>query len=225
MNFIFIATQFELHCPRLYSLNGLTLGMTLGWIKHPKIFQQLLSQAEISHMMSKAAAHCLQYLCDMSLPKQEAKRFLASGYFDKQKRKTCPWKWRKRRCCDLTQNRILAVRWWRGRCRLSLFTYGRLLWFSSYWTVFHFYPVHSFKWTQWAQWESRENFEDVSVWYKYLSVLEHLPALLAHAGSFTPLIHLCQTKSFGPLSMMFPVFSRRARHAITKYLERVTLDT
>jgi len=44
------------------------------------------------------------------------------------------------------------------------------------------------------------------------------------AGGFSPLIHLCKTKVFVPMSMMFPDESRKARRAIAAYLDRMEAE-
>jgi len=51
--------------------------------------------------------------------------------------------------------------------------------------------------------------------------MEYLITILPRAGKFPPLIHLCRTKSFAPMSMMFPDRSRSARRAIGAYLSRM----
>jgi len=54
--------------------------------------------------------------------------------------------------------------------------------------------------------------------------MEYLITILPRAGRFPPLIHLCGTKSFAPMSMMFPDLSLRARRAIGAYLIRMDAD-
>ena len=220
MNLMFIALYLKPSI-RVYSPqpNGLSLVIQhLTFTPHNQFiantFRRLLTETEEALIISKAAMHCLQYLCDQSHTRKEANEHLQTRDMDRNYRKICPWKWHRRpSCCDLARKPVLAVH--KYGTQLTLTTYGRL--YAKYnFRYYRIYSLQSLKWTNWRL----DNYTD-HTWFEYLSFLKHLISILSCAGRFPPLIHLCRTKSFALMSMMFPDQSRRARRAIGAYLNRM----
>jgi len=187
-------------------------------------FQLLLKKSDEALIISKAAMYCLQYLCSSSRTAKMAKWHLGIREMDRNHRKTRPWQWHRQASCrDLSKKPVLTVFTdFMSEDKLTLTTYGRLPRRKNHF----YYYIYSLHLQQWFDWESYlyNSFYSQS-WRKYLSLLEYLPTILPHAGKFLPLIHLCKTKAFAPISMMFPDLSRRARHAICEYLNRVEADS
>jgi len=223
MNLIFTHTQLE-PCPRYLRLSiSAGLGRALLQVEWPETFQQILNDVEISLIIAKAATYCLQYVCDVAPTKQEAGRHLDIGERNRRKRKLLPWQWHRRDSPrNFSQKQLLSevFHYLYNQKRycyfLRLFNYGAL---SRRPDLAHksIYSPDSFDWTLWNSNEARP----AQLWHQFLSPLEYIITLLPRAGRYEPLIHLCRTKTFAPMSMMFPDISRRARRAIAAYLERM----
>jgi len=169
-----------------------------------------------SLILSKAATHCLSFLCDIESTKQEAIKHLLAG-IDNRRRKETAWLWRMRASPRVFERKAFlcgTLLWSRPRSIIQ--TYGQLADAINK----NYFPIYSFSSFDWASRHSNTN-EETQAWHIYMSFLEYLPQILRHAGHYTPLIDICKTKSLAPMSMMFPALSRRARRAIARYLERM----
>jgi len=185
-------------------------------------FQLLLNKTDEALIISKAAMHCLQYLCDPSFTKKQAKRHLRIREIERKNRVTRPWKWHRRALCrDLARKHVLIVRkyWDLNDQRLTLTTYGRLH-AKDYIQHYPIYSLHSQRWIHWRS-NGYDGTYTTQIFNEYLSLLKYFTIILPRAGSFLPLIQLCKTKCFGPMSMMFPDESLRGRHAIEAYINRM----
>ena len=184
-------------------------------------FRLILNKEDEAVIMSKAALFCLEYLCDVSSTLKDARRHLRVLRADRKYRNTRPWRWHQRRLWyDLERKVMVQSHSFNNFFQYSLITYGRLL--SK--TKFHYddvYPLHSLPWIHWNFLKRKHRAEP---FYRYRGFLEYLAILLPRAGRFSPLIHLCKTKVFVPMSMMFPDESRKARRAIAVYLDRMEDD-
>jgi len=227
MNLIFTASYFETTIrqhPLVLDSFSLVIHKFLYEEHHQaitKTFQQLLSKADEALIISKAAIHCLEYLCDLSRTRKEAKRHLQIRQTDRNCRKTRPWKWHQRASCrDFARTLVLTVKPYLhpNDYRLTLTAYRRL--YAS--NAFQNPAVYSLHSLQWIHWRSNKYIDHTpQVSFEYLNLLQYLVTILPRAGRFPPLIHLCKTKAFTPMSMMFPDQSRKARRAIGNYLNRM----
>jgi len=187
-------------------------------------FRLLLSKADEALIISKAAMYCLEYLCDRSRTRKDTKRHIQIPKMHRNYRKTRPWRWHQRHpdlCRDLTRTPVfLTNRFPSSRSqRLSLTTYGRLF-AELFFEHDPIYTVHSRRWIHWRSDFYNSNYT-AKAFFKYLALMEYLITILLRVGRFPPLIHLCRTRSFSPMSMMFPDLSLQARRAIGAYLDRM----
>jgi len=184
-------------------------------------FQPLLTKADRLRIFSRAALYCLQFLCDSNITKGEAKRHLEVAGMEKKRRNSNPWKWHR-----LTSAHKIP----KNEKRLMLRTdvWEHTLVFQSYAVLpkipdprpERIYSLASFDWKD----AGRSSERGSQRWDTYWGYLAYLVDILPLAGRYPPLIDLCKTKAFAPMSMMFPENSRRARRAIDKYLERMELE-
>jgi len=181
----------------------------------------VLNKADEALIISKAAMSCLEYLCHSSFTDEHVQEHLQILGVDRNYRKTQPWRWHQQRSCrGLARKVIVQHGLFNNSCRYSLTTYGKL--FSrTYFGHDKIYPLHSLPW---IHWNFCNNDHQAKPFYQYRGYLEYLVILLPCAGRFSPLIHLCKTKAFVPMSMMFPDRSRKARHAIAAYLNRIEAE-
>jgi len=228
MNLIFTASYLEtsiLQKPRAFNSFSLVIQKFLYGQHNQDItnnFRQLLSKTDEALIISKAAIHCLEYLCDLSRTRNEAKRHLQIRQMDCNYRRTRPWKWHQRASCrDFARTPVLIVKPYvhPGDDQLGLTTYRRL--YANH--LFQLYAVYSLHSLQWIHWRESDKYINTKpkITFEYLSLLQYLVTILPRAGRFPPLIHLCKTKAFAPMSMMFPDQSRKARRAIGDYLNRM----
>ena len=168
-------------------------------------------------IISRAAAYCLQFLADVVLTHQEAKNHFTIGCIGKTKRRASPYVWNRRYRHGFRKRHVFIGVYYADKKCVSLSTYEKLL--TKEYPYRPLFSVTSMRWHKWktSDW-TPEAFE---VWYQYMVILEYLPLILLRAGKFPPLIRLSRTRSFAPLSMLFPDLSRRARRAITVYLDRM----
>jgi len=181
----------------------------------------VLNKADEAYIISKAAMSCLEYLCDSSFTDEHDQEHLQILGGDRNYRKTRPWRWHQRRSCrGLARKVIVQHELFSDFCQYSLTTYGKLF-SKNHFGYVDIYPIHSLPWIHW-------NFDNndhlTKPFYNYRGYLEYLVILLPRAGRFSPLIHLCKTKAFVPMSMMFPDRSRKARRAIAAYLDRMEAE-
>jgi len=186
-------------------------------------FQPVLTKGDRLRIFSRPAFYCLQFLCNSNITKGEAKRHLKVAGMEKKRRNSSPWKWHRLTSAhQIPKNEkrlVLYTRSWRAKSQSFCQSYAVLPKIPD---PRHklIYSFASFDWknvgSSWEQCPQR--------WFKYLSYLEYLVEILLLAGRYPPLIDLCKTKAFAPMSMMFPAFSRRTRRAIDKYLERMELE-
>jgi len=186
-------------------------------------FQPVLTNADRLRIFSRAALYFLQFLCDSNITKGEAKRHLKVVGLEKRRRNSSPWKWHRLTSAHKipkNEKRLVLYKDYVGNtsenfCQSYALLPKRVL--LSYAGIYSF---ASFDWknvgSSWEQCHQR--------WYTYLSYLDYLVEILPLAGRYPPLIDLCKTKAFAPMSMMFPAISRRARRAIDKYLKRMELE-
>jgi len=187
-------------------------------------FQQLLNKTDEGLIISKAAMYCLKYLSDRSHTRKDTQRYIRVQEMYWNSRRLRPWRWHRRRaglCRDIAKTPILFNNVFSAssRRRLSLTTYGRLF-AREYFQLYAIYTVHSRPWDHWES-ESHDGHYAGETLHKYCALMEYLSNILPRAGRFRPLIHFCRTKSFAPMSIIFPDQSRRARRAIEAYLCRM----
>ena len=184
-------------------------------------FWLVLTKTDEALIVSKAAMFCLEYLCDLSFTQKYAQNHYKILGTDRQYRKTRPWLWHQRRSCrDLARKVIVQDELLDDFFQYSLTTYGRLFSKNDF-RYGDIYPLHSFPWIRW----NFVNYDHpAKPFYQYRSFLEYLVIILPRAGKYSPLMHLCKTKAFAPMSMMFPDHSRNARRAIAAYLNRMEAD-
>jgi len=228
MNLVFTASYLEtsiLQQPLAFNSFSLVIQKFVDVPHHQAMintFQRFLNKRDKGLIISKAAIHCLEYLCDLSRTRTEAKRHLQIRQTDRNCRKIHPWKWHRRASCrDFARTPVLIVKpdWHPSdNRRLTLTTYRRL-YANNAFPRQVVYALHSL---QWIHWRSDEYIDDTpEISFEFLSLLQYLATILPRAGRFPPLIHLCKTKAFAPMSMMFPDQSRQARRAIGDYLNRM----
>lgn len=181
-----------------------------------RTFKHLLTKVDESNIFSRAAAYCLQRLCDSSLEsRRQAHKFIKIGPLRRKIRRSYPWRWH-RRFWSCSQEARFVVKTDIEKYILSTFTklQDSNKTYLDY--PFHICPLFSIHQT---------HSEDGAPWsvlpFQYLCYLESLIDLLPHAARYKPLIDLCKTKGFSAMSTGFPVLSRRARTGIAKYLERM----
>ena len=170
-----------------------------------------LDDSERQTILSRAAASCLDYVCDIARTREEAHIHLKMRWIDREKRKTRPWRWHMRSGSRVFQKRTVLSNERFSRTP-SISTYGKI---TKDLDEYHFriFSCNFFDW-----FEPRKRRHD---WYHYLAALENMCRYLPLAARYTPLIDLCKTKVFAPMSMMFPTLSRRARRKMAEYLERM----
>ena len=230
MNFIFTASYLNKsiqHLARRFT-NSKSITQALKILVNATVtitntFQLLLDKSDKALIISKAAMYCLQYLCDPSHTRKMAQWHLGIRQMDRNHRRTRPLQWHLQASCrDLSKKPVITVLAdLISPKNFTLTTYGRFCGGKKYF-YYRIFSLHSQQWIDWKP--SPYNPLKAQSWSKYLTLLEYLPAILPHAGKFQPLIHLCKTKAFAPLSMMFPDLSRRARRAICAYLDRMDAD-
>jgi len=183
----------------------------------PGIFTIPSNTVEELGIISRAAAYCLQFLADVVLTHQEVKNHFTIDCIHKKKRRASPYVWNRRYPHRFRRRHVFIGVYYADKKYVSLSTYEKLL--TKEYPYRPLFSVTSMRWHKWktSDW-TPETFE---VWYQYMVILEYLPLILPCAGKFPPLIHLCRTKCFAPLSMLFPYLSRRARRAIAVYLDRM----
>jgi len=184
-------------------------------------FRLVLNKEDEALIISKAAMFCLEYLCDRSSTRRDARRHLRFSIVDRKYRKTWPWRWHQRRSCHGLARKIIVQ-----KARLFYFFQYSLTTYGRFFCQHHFkntsiYPPHSLPW---IHWNFRNDDHGVKPFYQYRDFLEYLVIILPRAGRFSPLIRLCKTKAFVPMSMMFPDQSRKTRRAIAAYLDRMESD-
>jgi len=187
-------------------------------------FQPLLTNADRLRIFSRAALYCLQFLCDSNITKGEAKRHLKVAGMEKKRRNSNPWKWHRLTSAHkIPKNEkrpLIYMNSWLHNPRLTFCqSYAvapkRLL--PSHIEIYYF---SSFDWKD----AGRSSERGSQRWDTYWGYLAYLVEILPLAGRYPPLIDLCKTKAFAPMSMMFPENSRRARRAIDEYLKRMELE-
>jgi len=184
-------------------------------------FWLVLNKTDEALIISKAAMFCVNYLCNPSSTRKDARRHLRLPEADRNYRKTRPWRWHQRRWCrGLARKVIVQNVLYNDIFRYSLTTYGRF--FSKH--DFQYSDIYPLQWLPWIHWNFRNYDNRATSFYQYCGFLEYLVILLPRAGRFLPLMHLCKTKVFVPMSMMFPDQSRKARLAIAAYLDRMEAD-
>jgi len=184
----------------------------------PEIFTITSNNVQTLGIISRAAAHCLRFLLgDIIGTGQRAKTRFTLNRIGNKKRRAFPWMWRQRSRRRPAKKHVFMGVFYADQRYVSLSTYEKLL--TKEYPYRPIFSVNSMRWNKWKT--SNRTPGTVEVWYRYMAILEYLPIILPRAGRFPPLIHLCRTKSFAPLSMLFPDLSRRARQAITVYLDRM----
>ena len=131
--------------------------------------------------------------------------------------KTRPWKWRTRNRCLKEASKQVPL------SNINDWPTGLLILITA--DSQHLSPVakrtvssfHSFNWIR----RKPEIPHIPDSYYEYMAYLHYFIGILPHAAPFPPLIDLCKTKCFAPMSMMLPNVTRRARRAMTVYLDRV----
>jgi len=184
-------------------------------------FRLLLSKTDETLIISKAAMYCIEYLTDRSRTRKGTKRHIQVPEMHRNYRRLRPWRWHRRQeglYRDITRTPVLLRGRYASLCsqRLCLTTYGRIF-AREYFQHHPIYTVHSRPWDQLgSEFHNSDNAREI--FQKYCALMEYLITILPRAGRFPPLIHLCRTKSFAPMSMMFQDQSRRTRRAIEAYL-------
>ena len=226
INFIFTTgflQKFIRIRPRIFNSFSSVI-QTLGLMHYDPVitntFQLLLSESDKGLIISKAAMYCIQYLCDPSHTRKMAKWHLRDWVMGRNHRKTRPWQWH-RQASYHRQGRRPVLALLSHLAKLTLTTY-RIFFLKQDDADHHLCPLHSPLRTYWRSNLNKPHY--TREWGEYPNLLEYLPTILPRAGKFLPLIHLCKTKAFAPISMMFPDLSCRARRAIWKYLDRVDAD-
>ena len=183
----------------------------------PNTLRRLLRAKERALIVAKAAAYCLQCVCDVALTNKEADMHIKIGGMSRRMRTSRPWKWRKylaRRRAFADMPVIMEKKIYKKQYVLT--TYGRLT-HERHRFEFLIYNVSSLDLAH----TETEDVKKTQIWFRYLSLFEYLIQTLPQAGYYKPLIGLCKTESFAPMSMMFPDISRRARREMSKYLSRM----
>jgi len=186
----------------------------------PNIFERTIRRhfppTGNSHILSRAAAYCLQTLFDNSPSAQrEARKLLQIGKLNRKIRKSYPWRWHKR-----TRSRLQAdqqvLRYQSLYSRSQLTTFGTI---SNRHNAYSFDIYSVFDFPQ----IPHDGWRDLP--FRYLSVMEYFIDILPLAGRYAPLVDLCSKRSFSPMSMLFPDLSKVARRAIGDYLVRTTRES
>ncbi|KAF4611987.1 hypothetical protein D9613_004444 [Agrocybe pediades] len=73
---------------------------------------------------------------------------------------------------------------------------------------------------EWQEWQEFKRQE----WPLYMLLLDLLPRILSSSGRYEPLVTMCRKKCLASLSRCWPKKSRRAREAITAYLQRMDME-
>jgi len=190
-------------------------------LKFTNAFRLVVNKEDEALIISKAAMFCLEYLCDLLSTRRDALRHLRVPRADQKYGKTRPWRWYQRRSCHGLARKVIVQ-----KARLlyffqySLTTYGRFF-YQHHFKNTSIFPPHSLPW---IHWNFRNDYYWAKPFHQYCGFLEYLVILLPRAGRFSPLIHLCKTKVFVPMSMMFPDQNRKTRRAMVAYLNRMESD-
>jgi len=201
--------------------NGVHGGSPTVW----NAFQHVLTMADRSHIVSRAALYCIDQLCDTEKTKNAAYVHIKVEGIRRKRRNNRPWLWHRRNSSDIIPKKRNKV------TKMLIFKYiPGLPKHGKQWSCFHayaelqalctrhsheIYTLASFDW-------NRRNYQED--WFYYLACLEHLPQILPMAGRYPPLIEACKTKAFAPMSMIFPTLSRRACRAMHNYLKRMDAE-
>jgi len=167
----------------------------------PRTFLLLLDDTKKARIIAKAAAYCVDYACGVSSAiarstKSEARRHLQLGWMDAKKRKTRPWRWLTRWNRHLFEKRPVLLRKGVRERRIS---YGDII-DKKHRGPFPIYSFESFDWDVNGV-SDNEEAANSQAWFHYMSLLENMCIYLPLAARYTPLIDLCKTKVFAPMSM------------------------
>ena len=193
--------------------------------KMSNMFKPFLTKADYSHVFPRAALYCLQFLCDSIIStRDEAERHLKVPGMEKQRRHSRPWAWHRQTSAHKTPKNekrfFLYKDTFQQKSNNFCQCYAELPKLQkTYYT-----EIYSFESFDWKNVKSKEIGKYPQRWKQYLAYLEYLLEILPLVGRYPPLIEYCKTKAFGPMSMMFPALSRRARQAIDEYLKRMELE-
>ena len=186
-------------------------------------FRPVLTKDDRLRIFSRAAFYCLQFLCDSNITMGEAKRHLKVGGLEKKRRNSSPWKWHRLTSAHKipkNEKRLVLYKDYVGITSEKFCQSYALLPKRVLLPHAGIYSFASFDWKD----AGRSSERGSQRWNTYSNYLAYLVEILPLAGRYPPLIDLCKTKAFAPMSMMFPAISRRARRAIDKYLKRMELE-
>lgn len=185
-------------------------------------FQRLLTSEEMSSIISKGVAYCLQVILNRR-PETRKKQnvCLQIMKLSGKLRFIYPWRWHRGSSSRLRMHQGMDGLY--SRRRYKRFAFRDVINSERHQKKF---PVPVFPV---AFMHRLAGLKDpcprwTIIWSHYRYCLKDLIELLPEAGRYPPLIHLCKTGAFSPLSMAFPALSHRARLEIKRYLDRVDFD-
>ena len=200
--------EFSKTPPSLYVISSDILGDAC---------RRLATDVQKSQILSRAAAYCLQIICDPShLIRKTSQGYLQIGKLNRRTRKLYPWKWHRQSWSRLQVNQPIFMVSHLHSNRYVLSTFRKLFDHSTGSASAHvgFSSVYQ------SHHENIVAFRSLMV-NRYLNHLNYFIQILPCAGRYTELINLCKTRSFSAMSMVFPELSREARREIAEYLERM----
>ncbi|KAF4618490.1 hypothetical protein D9613_009749 [Agrocybe pediades] len=189
-------------------------------------------------IFAKAAAFCLDFLCDERSTTPNARRISRIIDIDRRKRREHPWRWRQLSPSRRSPHNRLVVLYYHGDWvedddLTRLGKAGRLLSRNrgciDGWTQGAFNTATGIR-TIREYFRILPQLDDQDPWINdpsgrerehYLSLLDFLPRILSLSGRYEPLVTMCRKKSFASLSLVWPKQARRARQAMERYLQRV----
>jgi len=180
-------------------------------------FQQILTEANKSRILSRAAAYCFQYLSnDNSELGKGPHRFIHIRSTSRRIRQIRPWYWHMTFRRRLRTDRLLCM--CRRRSPLTSFKMLANIARAADVEDEAECAVRSIFSVDWGKW-LHDDYSFLP--YHYMCHLEDFIEILPQAESYAPLIDMCKTKTLSHMSTFFPALSRRARRVIADYLERV----
>lgn len=180
--------------------------------------RHVLTKQDKCRIFSRAAAYCMNYLSNLNSDlSKEAHRIIKLWSTSRRIRQVRPWHWHR-----TFRRRVRHVD------QLLYTTSGHGYSLANFTDIVNMYKdnkqesfsVCSIFSVNWRNVKEKDTYNWSKLPYEYICYLEYFIKILPRAGPYAPLIDMCRTRTFSPMSMVFPVLSRRAQRVIADYLKR-----